>query len=1003
MSNELAQKQLPSISERFKALLKQREDELRVSDGGGADDEVGATPSTEEIVQLYEALLSELTFNSKPIITDLTIIAGEQREHGEGIADAICERIVEVPVEQKLPSLYLLDSIVKNIGREYVRCFSSRLPEVFCEAYRQVNPNLHPAMRHLFGTWSTVFPPSILLKIEMQLQFSQSANQQSSGVTSLRSSESPRPTHGIHVNPKYLRQLEQQSGADSNTQHVRDTSAGLKLYGKKHSIGYDEFDSDHTEVPSSHVGVQRLSATSNIGYTSVAIGANKSQLSSASRVSRPFSPSRIGSDRLLSSEVDDLTSNDSPRRFVEGASPSRPVFDHARGRAMIRDDETRERQRKHFYDDYLNHSESSLNAYKLSNGHERQTPRALIDAYGNDRGKGISNSKPVQVERLDVNGMGNKATPRSWQNTEEEEFDWEDMSPTLADRRSNNFSLSSFPTFGGIGARPAALESSSRTNQTQLSLDDSSAIPEDAVPSISSGRGSNQILRSHYPQEAWNPSYRFSQSSHHLHAKGRGRDFQIPFPASSISSLGGEKTVPLIHRLPDGVSQFVRPPAIVPRTGSSSLDSVAIGARPAIIPSTSGVWPPMNVHKSQPTTMHSNYSLQQHDRSQFDSINPINAVMNQGQNKHSYMPEQFDSFESKEQSITRLPQLPVQRTALQQRNQLHATSLQPHFLHSQDVRESFLSSATAPLPPRLLAPSLNHGYAPPMHGAVINMIPSNPITVAQPPLSIPNMPTGSLHLHGGALPPLPPGPPPASQMMPATQTAGPLLPNQPQTGAFSGLIGSLMAQGLISLTKPTSIQDSVGLEFNADLLKVRHESAISPLYADLPRQCTTCGLRFKFQEEHSAHMDWHVTKNRMSKNRKQKPSRKWFVSASMWLCGAEALGADAVPGFLPTEDVVEKKDDEELAVPADEDQSACALCGEPFDYFYSDETEEWMYRGAVYANAPNGLFEGMDRSQLGSIVHAKCRSESSVVPPEDFVRYDGGNSEDSSQRKRLRS
>lgn len=91
MPNDSSQKSPPSVLDRFRALLKQRDEDLR----GSADDDLGP-PRTEEIVQLYELLLSELTFNSKPIITDLTIIAGEQREHGKGIAGVICARILEV-------------------------------------------------------------------------------------------------------------------------------------------------------------------------------------------------------------------------------------------------------------------------------------------------------------------------------------------------------------------------------------------------------------------------------------------------------------------------------------------------------------------------------------------------------------------------------------------------------------------------------------------------------------------------------------------------------------------------------------------------------------------------------------------------------------------------------------------------------------------------------------------------------------------------------------------
>lgn len=131
-SNELAQKPQPPtpIVDRFRALLKQRDDDLRVS----PEDDV-SPPSTEEIVQLYEMVLAELIFNSKPIITDLTIIAGEQRDHGKGIADAICARILEVCFGTRGLLLPLFDywaelcwgfSVSLHPGFNSCNCLSSR-------------------------------------------------------------------------------------------------------------------------------------------------------------------------------------------------------------------------------------------------------------------------------------------------------------------------------------------------------------------------------------------------------------------------------------------------------------------------------------------------------------------------------------------------------------------------------------------------------------------------------------------------------------------------------------------------------------------------------------------------------------------------------------------------------------------------------------------------------------------------------------------------------------
>ncbi|KAJ3248457.1 hypothetical protein HDU77_008117 [Chytriomyces hyalinus] len=111
-----------------------------------------------EVHRSYRESIAELTFNSRPIITSLTIIAGENLAHANVIVDVIEAQLRNVAPNMKLPILYLMDSICKNIGPVYSSLFSRNLFASFSNAYAAVSPADKEKFRKVVNTWKLADP-----------------------------------------------------------------------------------------------------------------------------------------------------------------------------------------------------------------------------------------------------------------------------------------------------------------------------------------------------------------------------------------------------------------------------------------------------------------------------------------------------------------------------------------------------------------------------------------------------------------------------------------------------------------------------------------------------------------------------------------------------------------------------------------------------------------------------------------------------------------------------
>ncbi|TGZ85182.1 hypothetical protein EX30DRAFT_18047 [Ascodesmis nigricans] len=116
--------------------------------------------SSDDLTEDYKASLEDLSANSRFEISNLTVIARENIHAAQSIARVLEQHILKTAPSKKLPALYLLDSIAKNVGSPYTIYFQRDLYSTFMEAYKVVDGQVRRKLEEMFQTWKQPVPGS---------------------------------------------------------------------------------------------------------------------------------------------------------------------------------------------------------------------------------------------------------------------------------------------------------------------------------------------------------------------------------------------------------------------------------------------------------------------------------------------------------------------------------------------------------------------------------------------------------------------------------------------------------------------------------------------------------------------------------------------------------------------------------------------------------------------------------------------------------------------------
>ncbi|KAJ5661651.1 uncharacterized protein N7477_009267 [Penicillium maclennaniae] len=117
--------------------------------------------ASDEVAEDYKNNLEDLTTNDRFQISNLTVIAKENTEHAMAISRVLENHIRTTPPSQKLPALYVVDSIVKNVGTPYTLFLGRNMYQTFMNAYSLVDQQTRRKLDEMLRTWKEPVPGSL--------------------------------------------------------------------------------------------------------------------------------------------------------------------------------------------------------------------------------------------------------------------------------------------------------------------------------------------------------------------------------------------------------------------------------------------------------------------------------------------------------------------------------------------------------------------------------------------------------------------------------------------------------------------------------------------------------------------------------------------------------------------------------------------------------------------------------------------------------------------------